>query len=306
MILIVVGLLVIAWVTSGLAGGFDAVIDHARQAEKFNFWPAATFADIVAFMAGILTMGFGSIPQQDVFQRVNSARTESIAVRGSIIGGSAYLAFAFVPIFVAYSASLIDPQMVAARLAIDDPQLGSQQILPRLILGYLPLGAQVLFFGAVLAAIMSTASGTLLAPSVTFSENILRGIWRSMTDRQFLTVTRVVVVVFAAMVTFNAMKTDESIHGMVENAYKITLATAFVPLAGGLYWRRATTQGALASILLGAGVWVGLELTAPDYVLPPHFAGMLAGAAAFFAGSLLPQVIRDQRRSTHHLQVGPR
>ena len=70
----------------------------------------------------------GSIPQQDVFQRVQSAKNENIAARSSILGGVLYFCFAFIPMFLAYSASLIDPKMVAANLGTD-----SQLILPDLI-----------------------------------------------------------------------------------------------------------------------------------------------------------------------------
>ncbi len=286
MIIIVVGLLYIAWLIGDMAGGVGTVVTHASESGKLNFLPAFDAKDIIAFVAGILTMGFGSIPQQDVFQRVNSARDEKTAVRGTLLGGSGYFVFAFVPLFIAYSATLIDPALVA-RLQETD----SQQILPQLILQHTPLFAQVMFFGALLSAIMSTASGTLLAPSVTFSENILRGTFGRVSDRGFLWLTRVVVVAFALLITWYAMHTDESIHGMVENAYKVTLATAFVPLAFGLYWKRASTQGALASILAGLVVWVLLEIVAPDADLPPHFAGMLAGIAAMVAGSLLPQTL---------------
>ena len=88
---------------------------------------------------------------------------------------------------------------------------------------------------------------------------------------------------------------------MVENAYKVTLAMAFVPLAFGLYWRRATTQGALASIILGLVVWTGLEIIDPEFVVAPHFAGMLVGTVAMVVGSLMPQTIPDVRSGSHHL-----
>lgn len=302
MAIIVAGLFYIAWVIGDMAGGPAAVIAHADAAGKLNLLPELDVKDIIAFIAGILTMGLGSIPQQDVFQRVNSARTERIAVQGSIIGGSAYFLFAFVPIFIAYSAILIDPELVARWQGED-----SQQILPQLILQHTPFFAQVLFFGALLSAIMSTASGTLLAPSVTFSENILRSTFRNMSDRQFLWLNRVVVLVFSLLVTWYAMRSDESIHGMVENAYKVTLATAFVPLAFGLYWKRATTQGALASVLAGLVVWVSLELVMPDGAVPPHFAGMLAGIVGMLVGSLAPQtLVKPSHGHAHHLDLGER
>lgn len=299
MTIIIIGLIYVAWIIGDEAGGVATVVAHASEAGKFNFLPELSVPDMIAFTAGILTMGFGSIPQQDVFQRVNSARDEKTAVRGSILGGSGYFLFAFVPLFIAYAATLIDPELVATYQESD-----SQQILPQLILNHTPIFAQVMFFGALLSAIMSTASGTLLAPSVTFAENILRGTFRRMDDRQFLWLTRAVVVIFALFVTWYAMRSDESIHGMVENAYKVTLATAFVPLAFGLYWKRATTQGALLSIFIGLGVWLSLETFAPEAVVPPHFAAMLAGVLAMIAGSLAPQsLVKPSHGQPHHLDT---
>ena len=82
----------------------------------------------------------------------------------------------------------------------------------------------------------------------------------------------------------------------------VTLATAFVPLACGLYWRGgASTQGALASIAAGLLVWTGLEFFHPDFVVAPHLAGLLAGTAAMIGGSLAPQFIPDKHSATHHL-----
>ncbi len=301
MTIIIVGLFYIAWIVSDMAGGTQAVIAHADAAGKFNFLPAFEPRDIVAFLAGVLTMGFGSIPQQDVFQRFNAARTQRIAVTGSILGGSGYFLFAFVPIFIAYSATLIDPALVDTYMAEGQD---AQQILPQLILQHMPVFAQVMFFGALLSAIMSTASGTLLAPSVTFSENILRGTFSGLDDRQFLWLNRVVVLVFSMVVLWYALSSDESIHGMVESAYSVTLATAFVPLAVGLYWKRATTQGALAAIVVGFVVWLGLDAIDPDALVPPHFAGMLAAFVAIVVGSLAPQLLRDSRGHAHHLSLG--
>jgi hypothetical protein len=80
-----------------------------------------------------------------------------------------YFVFAFVPMFLAYSATLIDPAVFNSLIETD-----SQMVLPNLILHHTPLVAQVFFFGALLSAIMSTASATLLAPSVMFTENILK------------------------------------------------------------------------------------------------------------------------------------
>ncbi len=284
MIVIVLGLLYITWLVADMAGGATTVISHAAANHKFDFLPKLTITDIVAFTAALITMGFGSIPQQDVFQRMNAAKNENTAAWGTVFGGSAYFLFAFVPLFLVYAATLIDPAMTGGLI-----ENNSQRILPALILNHLPLGAQVIFFGALLSVIMSTASGTLLAPSVTISENVLKGLFKQMDDRRFLRLNRVVVVCFTVLVTLYAVFTDESIHGMVENAYKVTLVAAFVPLAAGIYWQRATTQGAACAIAGGLCAWIVLEAAASDVLWPPQFVGFLASVAGMIAGSLLPQ-----------------
>ncbi|MBM3390394.1 MAG: sodium:solute symporter [Betaproteobacteria bacterium] len=288
MVIIILGLFYIAWIIADKAGGVGTVVSHAHAAGKFEFWPAPEAKDVLAFIAAAVTMMFGSIPQQDVFQRVTSARSERIAVVGSVAGGTLYFLFAFVPIFLAYSAFLIDPAMVERLMEKDH-----QHILPTLVMEHTPLFAQIIFFGALLSAVMSTASGTLLAPSVTFTENILKHfvIKRELTDRQFLWLMRGVVAAFSVVVTLFSLKTDSTIYELVVGAYKVTLVAAFVPLVAGLYWRHATTQGALAAIVFGVGIWVPLEIFAPDGLWPPQLAGLLGSVFGMLAGSLLPQWI---------------
>jgi Na+/proline symporter len=258
---------------------------------------------VIAFVAAWVTMMLGSIPQQDVFQRVQSSRTEKIAVWGAVLGGSLYFLFAFVPIFLAYSATLLDPQMVA-RLSANDPQM----ILPTLVLEKAPLIAQIMFFGALLSAIKSCASATLLAPSVTFTENIVKPMMGKLSDRKLLLAMRIVTLGFTLLVTLYAVNSKASIFKMVENAYQITLVAAFVPLAFGIYWRRSTNQGAILSMFLGLAVWLAMLFAGPeDPLLPAQFAGLLAALAGMIAGSLLPQVvhhdveIHDALRHGHHV-----
>ena len=121
----------------------------------------------------------------------------------------------------------------------------------------MPLLAQVFFFGALISAIMSTASATLLAPSTTFVENILKHLLPRLGDKQMLRALRLSLVGFAALVlSYAVVMQGTSIYGLVSSAYQVTLVGAFVPLAFGLYWKRATTQGAVMSIALGIVTWV--------------------------------------------------
>jgi Na+/proline symporter len=282
------GLLFIAWVASGkVAGGGAAIVSHASLAGKLDFFPEADPLKWVAFLGAWVTMMLGSIPQQDVFQRVTSAKSARTALWGSVLGASIYFCFTFVPMFIAYAATLIDPAMFGKLIEED-----SQLVLPTLVLQHMPLAAQVLFFGAVLSAIMSCSSATLLAPSVAFAENVVRGFFPKMGERRFLWAMRATLMGFAALVLAFALNSEASIFKMVENAYKVTLAGAFVPLAAGIFWKRATSQGALAAIFGGILTWLMVELMiGGDSPLPPQLVGLGVSMLGMLAGSLMPQWI---------------
>jgi SSS family solute:Na+ symporter len=88
----------------------------------------------------------------------------------------------------------------------------------------MPLVMQILFFGALLSAIKSTSSATLLAPSTSFVENILKNLRPGMNDRQQLFAMRVTIVVFAALVLAYAIAMKgTSIYELVSSAYQVTL-----------------------------------------------------------------------------------
>lgn len=286
MIVIVVGMLYIGSEVSGQVGGVGTVVEHARLAGKFNFWPAFDLREMISFFTAWITMMLGSIPQQDVFQRVQSSKTIVIAIWASVLGGCLYFVFAFIPIFLAYSATMISPTLVAS-LIDTDPQM----ILPTFIMQSAPLFAQILFFGALLSAIKSCASATLLAPSVTFTENILKPMRPNINDRELLRTMRIVTLVFTVLVTLYATYTEASIFKMVENAYQITLVIAFVPLVCGIYWHRASNQGAVFSIFLGLVVWISIHiLGASEPLIPAQLAGVCASGLGMMLGSMLPNL----------------
>lgn len=289
-IVILIGLTLVAVLVGGQAGGFEKVVAQAAADGKFQFFPASDDAKAWWAMAGaFFTFAFGSIPQQDVFQRMTSAKDENTAVRGTLIGAGVYFVFAFVPIFIAYSAVAGNPEVAKLFGAEDAREI--QRILPDLVLGKMPLWAQVMFFGALLSAILSTASGALLAPTATFTENVIRPFMPGMHDRTFLLLLRVVLVTFTLAALLFALNSTSTMYEMVQNAYKVTLVGAFVPLVAGVYWRRATTQGALASSIGGLLVWLAAEKLAGEGMIPPQLIGLAASALLMVMGSLAPQVI---------------
>jgi solute:Na+ symporter, SSS family len=279
---IVAGMVYVAWMVADLAGGAARVLDAAAASGRLRFLPEADAKSVLAWITAALVIVLGSVPQQDVLQRVKSARTESVAVRSTILGGVLYFAIAAIPVFLVSAAALIDAPMVT-RLAAEDSQL----ILPTLILERTPLAVQVLFFGALVSAILSTAAGALLAPAVALAENVIRPLAKPKDDRALLLAMRLTVAGLAVAVTVMALTSKLSIYQLVNESGKVVLVSSFVPLAAGLFWKRSTSRGAHWSIAVGLATWIALELAAPDATVPPALAGLLASVLGMVGGSLL-------------------
>jgi Na+/proline symporter len=111
---------------------------------------------------------------------------------------------------------------------------------------------------------------------------------------------RLTVLVFSSLVLIYAIAMQgNSIYEMVSGAYQVTLVGAFVPLVFGLYWPRATTQGAIFSLALGLCTWLALLFSSAGEAFPAQLAGVLASCAGMVIGSTLPQGIRNQN-APHH------
>ena len=292
---IVLGLLLVAWLLTDKAGGLDAVLAEARKEGKLTLFPHVTASAWLVFVGEFLTMALGSIPQQDVFQRVTSARNERTAFWGTLGGGLFYFFFAFVPMLIAYSATMIDPANHAHFAAEDAREV--QKVLPSLVLNSTPAWCQLLFFGALLSAILSTASGTLLAPASMLTENVLQPVLKHFNDRTLLWVVRSMLVAVAVTATVISCNSQSTMYEMVESGYKVSLVVAFVPLVFGIYWKRANTQGALLSILLAVPVWLLAERTFDEESselwrqIPPQLIGLAASIVGMLLGGLLPELI---------------
>ncbi|WP_028101634.1 sodium:solute symporter family protein [Pseudoduganella violaceinigra] len=302
MIVLVVGLSVIAFFSADLAGGAGKVVEMVSSKDLGSFLPPAKFTDVAFFVGSAVTMMLGSIPQQDVFQRVMSAKNAPTARTGAIIGGASYILFAAVPMFIVCCAII-----VMGDHGLEMVKNDYQRLLPTFVLTKMPLVMQILFFGALLSAIKSTSSATLLAPSTSFVENILKNLRPGMGDKQQLFAMRATIVIFAGSVLMYAVAMKgTSIYELVSSAYQVTLVGAFVPLVMGLYWKRATTQGAILSLVLGIGTWLLFFPQIGGEELSKMFPGQLAGLAMAFvgliAGSLMPQFLQNRQESVHHVK----
>ena len=282
MIVIIVGLVFATAETTSLAGGIGAVITKADLDGKLLFLPSIGSLEFLFWIAAFLTMALGSIPQQDVFQRANAAQNASIASVATTFGGIFYLIFASVPLLLAYTSFIIDPLETSKLMEID-----SQLVLPSLILNHTSSWLQVIFFGSLVSVILSTASGTLLAPSVLFTQNIVSYFSKKLEPHQLMMATRITIFVFVILVCMYSISSNDTIHTMVENAYRVTLAGAFTPLVAGLFWKRANSSGAGLAIVLGVSSWLALELLELNLPIEPQLIGLLLSIVGMILGSVV-------------------
>jgi SSS family transporter len=269
-VMIIGGLMYICWellhqmplqeVTDTLPANFFRFVPRERDAvtwlNYFGLW---------------ITIGLGSIPQQDVFQRVMSARSERVAVASSISAGFLYLTVAFMPLLLALYARQIYPELM---------QQDAQLLVPGLILQSSTMLVKVLFFGALISAIISTASGGILAPASILSENMLRPLLKNITDAKLLRLSRLSVLV-VAFISLTMALLRSNIYELVSESSALSLVSLFVPLVAGMFWRKTNAAGAIASMLAGMGIWL-LALYLKTEVNP-----MLYGLAGSIAGLLL-------------------
>ncbi len=272
-IIIILGLLVLAVVLAVKAGGVGQVMENAAPS-TFRFFPSAEFKDWVAWLAAWSVLGLGSIPSQDVFQRAMSSASEKIAVRSCYVAAVMYLTIAMLPLFISLCIAQLYPDQ-----ANDDTQMA----LPNMVLHHLSLPVQILFFGSLLSAIMSTTSSAILAPAAVFSENLIRPLLkRSITDRQLLVLTRLSILLFSIVATVMACMRS-NIYELVAESSILSLVSLFAPLTIGLYWKGASRVGALASMVLGMVTWIIFEFS--DTWWPSLVPATAVSIAAMVVGS---------------------
>jgi len=256
------------------SNGITPIIEQAPE-HFFDMLPEPDFYSIIYYITAWITIGLGSIPQQDVFQRVMSAKTERIAVRASYLGAFMYLTVAMMPLLIVLSTRLLQPDLAG---------LGDTQLtLPMMVLNHSSTWIKVLFFGALLSAILSTCSGATLAPATILAENLIRPFIRQINDRQFLLILRLSVV-FITLIAVVLALVRSNIYELVGESSILSLVSLFVPMVAALYWKRATATGALLSMISGIVTWLIFQFF--NFELPGVMSALAVSGIFMVAGSL--------------------
>ncbi len=274
-LMIVLGLIVVSLMVIKEAGGIGAILDSA-PAESFQFFPDPGFNSWTNYFGAWIILGLGSIPSQDIYQRVMASKSEKVAVQSTYLAGGFYLTFGLLPLFIALGAKVLYPELYLEN---------KQMLLPSMVLAHGGLPVQIVFFGALISAIMSTASSGVLAPAALISENLIKPLFRhKLSDFHLLWILRINVLLVAVVSVVMALQ-DATIYELVAEASILLLVSLFVPLTAGLYWSKSSKVGAILSMVIGMLTYLTMDKFEPE--ISSHLYGLLASALAMMTGSLL-------------------
>ena len=206
-------------------------------------------------------MGLGCMVGQDLLQRSLAAKNEKIAVTSALTAGVFYFFLAMIPVTIGFAARIVLPKY---GITADSGSDLTNQILPQMaviVLGKLHPVILVLFFSALISAIMSSADSCLLAGASLFCNNILKELKPDIPEKKFLLITRLSTVVLVGISLFFALSV-KNIYLLMKNAWVTQLVVVFLPVMAALYWPRASARAVWGAMVTSTCVWLGYCITA--------------------------------------------
>ncbi|WP_434644895.1 sodium:solute symporter [Achromobacter piechaudii] len=250
-------------------GGWDALVAQLPAA-NFTLTHIGWGTIITYFVIYFLGILIG----QEIWQRVFTARDEQVARVAGTAAGLYCIVYGLVGAVIGMTAKVLLPDLDNVNNAFAAiVQVG------------LPDGIRGLVIAAALAAMMSTASAAMLATSTLVAEDLLPALrgGRSFTD---VRVHRGITLLAALCALAIALVVDDVLSALT-CAYNLLVGGMLVPLLGAIYWRRATTAGAVASMLLGCALSIAYMLKDGLAANTPVYAALAASATSFVLISLL-------------------
>ncbi|MEG1536812.1 MAG: sodium:solute symporter family protein [Clostridiales bacterium] len=247
-IIIGLGCTCLTVIAKGGIGVITAAVSSGALPDTF-LNPFADGLSPLVLMLVPITMSL--MADQGTVQRVNSAKSASVAFKGFIISAVVMIPLAFMPAFIGmYGAAAYGLSDNSAFFAVAMNMLN-------------PVLAAVLI-AAVIAAIMSTIDSLAVAVSTVVLHNVYRGMINPhATDKSLTIADRIVTIAVCAIALTIALLSNDIIRLLVACS-TITASAAFAPFVLGMFWKRATTPGAIASSITG----LGLSLLSLANILP--------------------------------------
>jgi len=219
---------------------FTLLPDMAGEAGYLGYFGSMGW---MYWIAAWLSVGLGSVPTQDLFQRSMSARNESTAVWGTYMAGALYLFFGIM-------SPLIGIMMFKLNPAFTNPD----GVLVGAALLYVPPVLTAIFMAALASALMSTADSSLLAGASVVTQNLFPLFGKKLKGKEEVKWTRIMVGINGFIGIVIAISAS-IIYELGVVAWTLLLVGLFVPFAFGMYWKKANEYGGVAAFLGGFAIW---------------------------------------------------
>lgn len=249
-------------------GGWDELVAKL-PASSFQ-WTTIGWDTIITYF---MIYFFGILIGQDIWQRVFTARTEQVARYAGTTAGIYCVIYGLACALIGMAAHVLLPNLENANTAF-----------AAIVKASLPDGLRGLVIAAALAAMMSTASAGLLAASTTITEDLLPKLRGG--QRSSLGLNRLMTLLTGIVVLGIALVVNDVISALTL-AYNLLVGGMLIPLIGAIYWKRATTRGAIASMTVGFVTALGFMIRDGLDANTPIYYSLAAGLIAFVAVSLL-------------------
>lgn len=249
-------------------------LDGLQQALPASYFDITAIGGNTIFTYFLIYF-FGIIIGQDIWQRVFTARDHRVARNAGVAAGAYVAVYGIAAALIGTTAKALYPNLEV-----------SDNAFAAVTAGILPAGLKGLVLAAALAAVMSTASATLLAASTIAANDIYarfipthRRTSGVMLNRAFALGGGVLVILLAVVV--------RDVVGALTIAYNLLVGGLLVPIIGALFWRRSSATGALASMAIGSLTVIALMLAKGMFANEPIYYGLIASAITFVVVSLL-------------------
>jgi SSS family transporter len=275
MVIIIIGLAILFPIMLGHVGGLAGL--RAKVPEDFFHMVPRRHAplDWLNYFQAWIMVGLGSLPGQDLFQRMVSPKTPRIAKWSSVWSGVLYVLVGLMPVYLG----------IMGRVALPDGK--PESVLVNLTLKYLPTPLVALMLGALLSAIMSTVSAALLAPAGIIGHNIVPYIKKDASDAVQLRWCKWSIPIIGAASLVIALYFQD-IYTLCTQSWGILLVGVVAPMFAGVYWKKATTAGAIAGAAGGTVSWIVFTLWLPESY-PSNLFGLLVSCVAVVVVGLFTQ-----------------
>jgi SSS family transporter len=274
-IIILVGLIILLFTMMDETGGITPLFEN-KPDSFFSPFPKNDWESWNTYLAAFAAFTIGAIPVQEIYQRVFSAKSTRSAVQGIFFAGLLLLFVPLIPLILGLGANYLYPELLV--------EGQGENLIPYMVSQISSMPVQIMFYGALISAILSTSSGAMLAPATVIGENLIRPYFPKLTDARLLLWTRLSVVLVAVVSGYFAMS-DADIVGLVIASLSLIMVCVFAPLTFGLFWKRASLAGAWTAIICGGLSWFVCYLF--DTAIDPTLIGTPVSCVAMYVGSLV-------------------